>query len=44
MAEAVEADFLLDAGIFEPFLEWLAGVYSAQTFEYQAPTLFTAVR
>ena len=43
VAQAVKCDFLLDAGIFEPFLERLAGVGAAQSFEYHAATLFTAV-
>ena len=44
VAESVEGDFLLDAGIFEPFLEWLAGMGATQPFEYHATTLFAAIR
>ena len=43
MPSAVEGDFLLDTGIFKPFLERLPGVGATQSFEYHAATLFAAV-
>lgn len=40
----MESDFLLDTGIFEPFLEWLAGMGATQPFEYHATARFSAIR
>ena len=44
VAEAVKGDFLLDACIFEPLLERLAGVGAAQTSEHHAVSRFAAIR
>ena len=44
MTGHVKGDFLLDARIFEPFLERFAGVGAAQTSEYHAMSRFAAVR
>ena len=44
MAESVEGDFLLDSGIFEPFLEWFTRMCSTQSFEYHAAAGLAAIR
>lgn len=44
MTQSVKGVFLLDAGIFELFLEWFACMCAAQSLEYHATARFAAIR
>lgn len=44
VAKTVEGNFLLDTGIFEPFLEWFSCMCAAQPFEYHPAARFSAIR